>query len=127
MWMFTRYGFFSVVAAKRRGSKKTPAPLDPTQVMVRARNPDHLHALVAAFPRLWPYKVVHTPHNDYTSRVVIPTAVWVEVAAELCAAPTGYGNFKQEVKDAHLTDPEYGRVLGDVWTRLYTYQEKQAR
>lgn len=35
MWMFTKYGFYSVVCA--RESSKPNAPVDPTRVMIRAR------------------------------------------------------------------------------------------
>jgi hypothetical protein len=39
MWIFTRYGFFSVVCA-RQGEGQPGQPVDPDRVMIRARSKD---------------------------------------------------------------------------------------
>ena len=45
MWIFTRYGFFSIACAS-----KTDGTIDPDKVMVRARLHEHLVSLKYRFP-----------------------------------------------------------------------------
>ena len=52
MWVFTKYGFFSAVCA-RKGSGKYGQPVDPDRIMIRARLRSHLDALLKRFPDLF--------------------------------------------------------------------------
>ena len=51
MWIFTKYGFFSAVCA-RRGDGNHGQPIDSDRIMVRARVRGHLEALMKRFPDL---------------------------------------------------------------------------
>jgi hypothetical protein len=123
MWLFTKYGFYSVVSA--RMSAKPNAPVDPARVMIRARKREHLDNLIARFtidPRPgdrtdlldWlTVKVVETKATDYPFRLFVPKPVWADAAHDL-ATEIGYDNFKSEVH-ATADDPSYLSALHEVW------------
>ncbi len=51
VWLFTKYGFYSVVCA-RQGDGSHSQPVDPDRIMVRARVRRHLEALKDRFADL---------------------------------------------------------------------------
>ena len=123
MWIFTKYGFFSAVCA-RKGDGKQGRALDENRIMVRARNDGHLLALQARFPELLKeQKVLRSDDTDYAFRILVDRQVWSQVAAGL-ADETDYGNFKSEV--AHHQGREgaaYEHALHDVWSVMYRLQK----
>ena len=123
MWMFTKYGFFSVTGAPTGRSKSGPP--DGKHVQVRARKEDHLDELKSRFPKkLGACPVVRTPRADYKFRIVVPTDVWLEVAAELAGEAAEYGNFKKEcTRFADGWDQEYIDALHAVWARMLRLEE----
>ena len=56
MWIFTKYGFFSIVCAYE-GRRSNPLP---NLVMIRARAKEHLLALQERFPALQTLEVLET-------------------------------------------------------------------
>lgn len=114
MWIFTKYGFFSVVANRFR----------PRHVLVRARRREHLQNLVNRFGKVLDhYKIQETPKSDYRFRIEVPRLTWEDVVAVLAEEIT-YTNFKDEVVRVALTDPEFVRVLHDVWVKMWDYQNQ---
>ena len=123
MWIFTRYGFYSVVSARQGGLRH--GPIDPTQLMVRTRRREHLEALQARFPaELASVSIAHSTDTDYAHRIVVPKATWVRMAAAL-ADEIDYGNFKSEVA-RHLGSggAAYEHALHDVWSVMYSLQRR---
>lgn len=113
MWLFTRYGFFSVTNARlNRG--KSPA-LDPRRLQVRARSRKHLELLVARFRQLRGYPIIETPSADYRFRIVPRRKVWAKVAAALAQEIT-YPNFKNECHSNFELEDEYIDALHRVWS-----------
>lgn len=51
MWSFTKYGFFSVVNA-RKGFGEPGQPVDPDRLMVRSRSQSHFGTAPTAVPTL---------------------------------------------------------------------------
>ena len=49
MWLFTRYGFITAVAA-RHGNGEPWQPLDPDRIAIRTRTRQQLENLIARFP-----------------------------------------------------------------------------
>ncbi len=111
MWLFTQYGFYSVVCA--RDLTGNPSPIDPDTFMVRARNRRHIESLQRRFPQLASLKIADTKNTDYRFRVVMPKPVWVEVAREL-AAEIDYGNFKDRAH-SRAGNSKYVDALHEVW------------
>lgn len=102
MWVFSKFGFFSVVQAKS----------EPGRVQVRARVKDDLQRLSAfasesvAIPMP---AIITTPHADYAYRIVIEQSDWVKVAAAI-AADIDYTNFKSAVHGEANRDAAYMQV-----------------
>jgi hypothetical protein len=58
MWIFTRYGFYSIACAS-----KPDGSLDSQSVMVRARCIDHLRSLQKRFPALAVGNILELPNR----------------------------------------------------------------
>lgn len=115
MWLFSRYGFFSVVCAKRGGRMGTV--VDRQRVAVRARLKKHLKALLDRFANeLGCCKIIEDRQADYRYRIIVLKSSWAWVAQEL-VKEMNYSNFKNEVKDH-----DYHEILMDVWRRLHQAQ-----
>lgn len=124
MWLFTRYGFFSVVCA--RTSARPGAPVDAGTVMVRARKRSHLEALIRRFvdrPRPgdrsdlldWiGVKVVTSKGTDYPYRVFLSKAAWADASHDLATEMT-WDDFKGHVHQELAADREYLAALHAVW------------
>ena len=110
MWIFTRYGFFSVASASKPDGSR-----DRETVMVRARRKDHLESLRDRFPALADKKILTMPNADYRYRIIVPKQAWVSVVAEL-AEEQDWSNFKNEVSSHQgKSGAAYVRALHDVW------------
>lgn len=123
MWIFTRYGFYSVVSARQGGLRH--GPTDPSQLVVRARRREHLEALQARFPdELSALPIADTTDTDYAHRIVVPKPAWVRVTAAL-ADEIDYGNFKSEVASHQgSAGAAYEHALHEVWSVMYGLQRR---
>ena len=119
MWIFTRWGFYSIACANKPGSNE----IDPDTVMVRARVRKHLMNLKKRFPTLANARIMAIPDRDYGYRLVVPKAVWVEVLAGLAEEQT-WSNFKSEATSRMAqTDSAYIAKLHAVWWEMLQLQE----
>jgi hypothetical protein len=118
MWLFTQYGFYSVVCA--RDLTGNPSQVDPDTFMVRARRRQHLESLQKRFPKLGSFEITDTSGTDYRFRVVVPKAVWNEVVRDL-TAEIDYGNFKDRAGRAS-GDDRYVHALHEVWAVMERLQ-----
>jgi hypothetical protein len=118
MWLFTQYGFYSVVCA--RDLTGNPSQVDPDTFMVRARRRQHLESLQKRFPQLGSFEITDTLGTDYRFRVVVPKAVWNEVVRDL-TAEIDYGNFKDRAGRAS-GDERYVHALHEVWAVMERLQ-----
>lgn len=99
MWLFVSDGFLSIVSHRDR----------PDFLLVRARHPDHIHAL---FPEI---EVTHMSTADYPYRVVLNREV-VRRAIVHYLQTMDYDNFK-----ASVDDHEYHDTCLDVWRTMWAY------
>lgn len=122
MWIFTKYGFYSVVCA-RTGNGHHGQPVDPDRLMVRARLRGHLEALQARFADLLSdCEIQDSAGTDYAFRCFMPKTTWVQVLAGL-AAETDYDNFKSAVaQHPGRAGAAYQAALHDVWGVMYELQ-----
>jgi len=122
MWVFTKYGFFSAVCA-RKGGGKYGQPVDPDRIMIRARLRSHLEALLKRFPDVLGDSEIQTfAGTDYAFRVFVAKTAWSDMLAAM-AEETDYDNFKSEVA-RHLGKDgiAYEKSLHDVWDVMYGLQ-----
>ncbi len=113
MWIFTRYGFYSVVCA-RNGD----GVVDPGNVWVRARAERHLVDLKARFPVLAEVPVAFTPEADYSFRLVIAKATWADILTQL-GMELDWTNFRNEVAAYQgAAGRHYLDAIHDVWDRM---------
>ncbi len=122
MWLFTRYGFFSAVCA-RRGDGGQEQPVDTERIMIRARDRRHLQALVDRFAeQLGDAEILENTGTDYRFRVFASKSVWMDVVSQL-AGETDYDNFKSAVSRHLGTDgADYIHALHSVWSTMYNLQ-----
>jgi hypothetical protein len=121
MWVFTRYGFFSVVST--RGPHGTT--IDPDRVLIRARDRRHLDALRGRFPEVLEVGEIHEGvGTDYAFRMVVEKSAWARVL-QMLGAEIDYDNFKSEVA-SHLKSAgaEYEEALHQVWSVMRRLQAR---
>lgn len=125
MWLFTKYGFFSIVCA-RVGDGASSSAIDPQRMMVRARMKAHLERLQARFEaRLGGCEITESRDADYRFRVFVAKPEWQAIAAEL-AGEIDFDNFKSAV--AQFQGPagqSYEEALHDVWGVMYELQRRR--
>lgn len=123
MWMFTQYGFYSVVCGLDLAGHSHG--IDPETLMVRARDRRHLESLQKRFAQLSSIPIVDTLQTDYRFRMVVPKQVWVDVARDL-AAEIDYGNFKSRAH-SRTDDDQYVDALHKVWEVMMNLQASAVR
>lgn len=110
MWIFTKYGFFSVSCSQR----------DSEMFEIRARNRNHLLNLINRFQL--PTEPSESPKRDYGFRIVISKSLWLEIL--ICMAnEQRWSNFKKECQDSLLTDSQYIVALHKIWATMFEYQD----
>jgi len=129
MWLFTKYGQFSIVCA-RTGDGRSTNPPDPDRLMVRARSRRHLENLQRLFPeQLGSFEIAENAGTDYGFRIFAPKANVVPVVAQLFG-DLNYDNFKsavgKEQRASQATEPAYLDMLHRVWSAGFGFQEKVA-
>ena len=126
MWIFTRYGFFSIACAN-----KTDGTIDPDNVMVRARLHEHLVSLRDRFPdsEIGKAEILSWDGRDYKYRIIVSKVAWVYALTEMAAEQT-WSNFKNEAskfsrakKMAHA----YVDSLHQIWEVMYRLQGQGQR
>ncbi len=106
MWLYTTYGFYSVVRHKDWQDR----------FMVRARERKHLEDLLTYF---WKDHfgdkpvIKHTPEGDYAYRITVHWRDWIDIVGSL-ADQTSYENFKNACHD-QMNDSDYDDVLFETW------------
>ena len=122
MWIFTRYGFFSIACANKPGS----GDIDPNVVMVRTRLKEHLLNLQERFKdaNIAKLPIESSSHTDYRYRLVMPKAEWVLALSEMATEQT-WRNFKNEAglfARIHNLSRRYVDALHDIWDVMYRLQ-----
>jgi len=126
MWIFTRYGFFSIACAS-----KTDGTIDPDNLMVRARLHEHLVSLRDRFPdsEIGKAEILSWDGRDYKYRIIVSKVAWVGALTEMAAEQT-WSNFKNEAsrfsrakKMAHA----YVDSLHQIWEVMYRLQAQGQR
>lgn len=116
MWLFTRYGFFSVVCVASNS-------INLNALQIRARFREHLVNLKKRFKFL-DYPIIKTTDSDYAYRMIVGHDVWDEVAIQL-SHEINYSNFKNEVLSTMINDHDYYRWLNAVWQTGASLQTPQ--
>jgi len=119
MWLFTRYGFYSIAcASKENGS------IDAETMMIRARDIDHLKRLQKRFPTITDTEIVTLPDRDYRYRLMAPKNVWTAIVAEL-AQEQEWANFKHEAaRYQGRSGSHYSHALHQVWGVMHDLQDR---
>lgn len=115
MWLFTKYGFFSVTQHTKRRDN----------IQIRARTDQDLRDLKDAFPPLDRCPIIETPDADYRWRLIVQRWKWEIVGAHL-VADIDYGNFKGKIATIP-TQREKGPMLHDIWDVHHRYQQRKHR
>lgn len=114
MWLFTRFGFFSVVCNVH----------DDKQLIVRGRSLDDMRSLIDRYGdtlRRVHADIKTTPDADYRYRLFVQKPNWASVAAQI-VGDIDYNNFKDEV---HKVSHERAEAYMDVWSTMYGVQRSE--
>jgi hypothetical protein len=122
MWLFTRYGFYSIACARKPDGSR-----DTETVMIRCRRKAHLQNLQSRFPAVARLQVMTLPEHDYRYRLIVPKADWAVIAGEL-AAEQEWSNFKNEAaRFQGSAGSDYVHALHRVWDVMYELQRSEPR
>lgn len=123
MWLFTKHGFFSAVCA-RQGDGGHGQPVDPDQIMVRARVRNHLEALKEKFSDLLAdCEIMEFSGTDYAYRIFVPKPTWSQVMVGL-TEEMDYDNFKSKVaRHQGSAGADYEHSLHEVWSVMNRLQK----
>jgi hypothetical protein len=120
MWLFTRYGFFSVACARRPNDS-----IDPDNVMIRSRRKAHLQNLQTRFHELAAAELIALPDRDYRYRLIVSKPLWSKIVAEL-TNEQDWSNFKNEAARFQGTrGSDYIHALHRVWEVMYEFQTSE--
>jgi hypothetical protein len=119
MWLFTRYGFYSIACAS-----KSDGSLDTETLTVRGRCRSHLECLQKRFTPLAGLEIVLLHNRDYRYRLFVAKEVWTSIAAQLAEEQT-WSNFKNEAdRFQGSAGADYMHMLHKVWSLMYGLQRK---
>jgi len=111
MWLFTRLGFFSVVADRD----------NPGYLLVRARMPGDLDALKSQYlPEVG--LIAETPEHDYRFRASVEKKAFA-AAVGRAASDITYTNFKNEVH--HVQGEQRADRYAEVWSVMCEMQSQR--
>jgi hypothetical protein len=122
MWLFTRYGFYSISCAR-----KPDGSPDAETMMIHARRKAHLEHLQCRFPAVAALPIVALRERDYRYRLIVPKAEWTVIMGAL-AAEQKWSNFKNEAaRFQGVAGSEYVNALHRVWEVMYDLQSSEQR
>ncbi len=115
MWIFTRYGFYSVVCA-RQGQGRLDEPINADQMMIRARSRGHLGQLINRFPaELGDCEIRSFANADYPFRIFVAKTTWSHLLMQL-NDEISYDNFKSAAAAQQgRAGFDYQDALHQVW------------
>jgi hypothetical protein len=124
MWIFTRYGFFSIASAHKDGGQ---GQIDPNEMMIRARSRRHLEALKDRFGLAG--SILESKHSDYRYRLLASKSSVAQLVSELVLEQE-WSNFKDEalrVERSMGHTGDYVDALHQIWHLMYRLQIKSGR
>lgn len=111
MWLFTKYGMFSVVRCST----------DPDVLKFRARKREHLEALIKQARLSKDRRIIETTDSDYRFRIILNRTLGLRILDELMA-DIDYTNFKDAAKKQQGSNNDYVKTLLQVWGLGLTLQ-----
>jgi hypothetical protein len=105
MWIITKTGFISVVQSRN----------DPDNLLVRARNPEHL---AAGFPN-FVEEIFEDKDADYRWRLEVPREIVADMLADAVDELDYDSHVKEEVSGA---DKDLYHAMLRMWNAHYDYQ-----
>jgi len=125
MWIFTPYGFFSVVNKTQLDDNGDIPDGILETIEVRTRHREHLELLIERFPdEIGEESIFERIGTDYEYRIVIDERQWITLGAMLAADVT-YPNFKDEIQEAvkntKLKKTPYLDQCYDVYNAMFSH------
>jgi hypothetical protein len=108
MWIFSQYGFYSVVTGNEEVGK----------IQLRTRDRNHLENLKNAIPELANVAITQTDNADYQYRLIVDKVVWTDIIMPKLS-DIDYGNFKSRVEERFGRQAKYSKFLHRLWEAVY--------
>jgi hypothetical protein len=112
MWLFTKFGFFSIV--------QKPEDIAIQTVTIRSRVKNDLISLCKQYLKS-DCKILTFENSDYRHRITVSKSEFASALMQI-ALDIDYDNFKNEVYRSQGSDR--AAVYGDVWADVYQLQSK---
>lgn len=126
MWVFTKYGFFSIACARNSNGE-----VGQDTVMVRARGDEHPRNLQERFPGtvIAAAKIQINRGTDYKFRIIVPKRDWLSALSEM-ASEQSWSNFKNEAASFARLKKQgsaYLQALHQVWESMSQLQSNASK
>lgn len=115
MWVFTNFGFYSVVQHNKK----------PNNFLIRARSKDDLIRLILSYGEILNLSakdIIVNDSADYRYRVEVDKSAWSNVISKI-SEDIDYYNFKDSVKDN--LGSYRANLCHQVWDVMYELQESE--
>lgn len=121
MWLFTKYGYLSVVNARLKPNRSSPVDLN--KMIIRTRCKSHLENLCQAFGDLLKSNDINEDFNnerDYRFLMIVPKKVWLDLLDRL-GNEMDYPKFKPSLIEFEGRD-DYENLCLSVWQLGFDFQ-----
>lgn len=115
MWLFTRWGFYSITCARQGDDASTGNEIDAHSLVIEAFNEQHLTALKSHLPDLIGNCLIkEVAESEFRFHMIVDKNIWSQVMLSL-SQELNYDDFREEMVQKHsMDDPAYLKVITDI-------------
>ena len=114
MWLFTRWGFYSIACA-RQGDGGNENEINSHSLVIEAFSQQHLEALKAHLPDLIGNSFIQeVAESELRFHMIVDKNIWSQVMLSL-SQELNYDDFREEMVQKHsMDDPSYLKAMTDI-------------
>ena len=114
MWLFTRWGFYSIACA-RQGDGGNESGIDSHSLVIEAFSQQHLEALKAHLPDLIGNSFIQeVAESELRFHMIVDKNIWSQVMLSL-SQELNFDDFREEMVQKHsMDDPGYLKAMTNI-------------
>ena len=115
MWLFTRWGFYSIACARQGNDGSTGNEIDSHSLVIEAFDEQHLTALKSHLPDLIGNCFIKkVADSEFRFHMIVDKNIWSQVMLSL-SQELNYDDFREEMVRKHsMDDPAYLKAMTDI-------------
>ena len=115
MWLFTRWGFYSIACARQGDDGSTGNEIDSHSLVIEAFDEQHLTALKSHLPDLIGNCFIkQVAESEFRFHMIVDKNIWSQVMLSL-SQELNYDDFREEMVRKHsMDDPAYLKAMTDI-------------